>query len=186
MPTARQVRSAARPHSPDDASRRIAAIRRSALAVLPARRHSTPTQTLPAKKHAMALSGPAVTIHVALALGALALGPLALAARKGSRLHRATGYAWVTLMLGAALSSIFIRDFKLPNIAGYTPIHIVTLLTFAGIGVALYFVFKRNIRAHRRAMWITYINGCVGAGVLALLPRRTLGQLVWHQWLMIV
>jgi len=134
----------------------------------------------------MALSGPAVTIHVTLALGALVLGPLALGLRKGSRAHRVAGYAWVALMLGAALSSVFIRDFELPNIAGYTPIHIVTLLTFAGIGIALYYIFKRNIRAHRIAMWTTYINGCIVAGALALLPGRTLGQLVWHQWLAIV
>lgn len=135
---------------------------------------------------AMSSLSPVVTIHIALALSALLLGPLALLARKGSRLHRATGYAWVTLMLGAALTSLFIRDFKLPNIAGYTPIHLVTLLTLVGIGGALYYIARHQIRAHQRAMWITYIGGCVSAGVLALLPSRSLGQLVWHQWLAIV
>ncbi len=126
---------------------------------------------------------PAIVIHLFMALAALLLGPFALRARKGSRWHRGAGYAWVTLMLGAALSSVFIRDFALPNIWGYTPIHILTLVTFAGVGGGLYFVARRRIAAHRKAMWSTYLGGCVAAGAFALMPNRFLGQLVWHQWL---
>lgn len=124
---------------------------------------------------------PVIAIHLSLALAALALGPVALGARKGSRLHRATGYAWVTLMLGAALSSLFIRDFRLPNLAGYTPIHLLALGTFAGIGVALVHIARRKVQAHRQAMWSVYLGGCVAAGVFALLPGRRLGFLLWHQ-----
>ena len=126
---------------------------------------------------------PAVIVHLFLALGALVLGPLALSARKGSRLHRASGYMWVTLMLGAALSSLFIRDFRLPNVMGYTPIHILTAVTLVGIVAALVFVARGNIAAHKHTMWRVYLVGCVGAGVFALLPSRVLGQLVWHQTL---
>jgi len=126
---------------------------------------------------------PAIVIHLFMALAALLLGPFALRARKGSRLHRGAGYAWVTLMLGAALSSVFIRDFTLPNLWGYTPIHILTLVTFAGVGGGLYFVATRRIAAHRKAMWSTYLGGCVAAGVFALLPGRFLAQVVWSQWL---
>jgi len=135
----------------------------------------------------MALSSlsPAIVIHLFLALAALVLGPLALSARKGSRLHRSTGYMWVTLMLGAALSSAFIRDFRLPNILGYTPVHILTITTLVGIGGALYYVARRNIRAHRRTMWLVYAGGCI-AGLFALLPHRFLGQLVWHEWLAVI
>jgi uncharacterized membrane protein len=130
----------------------------------------------------MALSGPAVTIHIALAVGALVLGPIALASRKGSRLHRGAGYVWVGLMLGTALSSLFIRDFRLPNIAGYTPVHILTLATFAGIGAALHYVGRRNFGAHRMAMRITYVS-LVFAGLFAMAPGRTLRQFVLHQLL---
>ena len=72
---------------------------------------------------------PVIAIHMSAAIGALLLGPVALWARKGRlqrpRLHRAFGYAWVTLMIVTAVSAIFIRDFKLPNLAGYTPIHLL-------------------------------------------------------------
>ena len=129
----------------------------------------------------LASLSPAIIVHLYFALGALVLGPLALLARKGTRWHRASGYMWVTLMLGAAISSIFIRDFRLPNIAGYTPIHIVTIVTIVSIAGALYHVVNRNIKAHRRAMWGAYLGGCIGAGIFALLPGRYLGQLVWHQ-----
>jgi len=129
---------------------------------------------------------PVIAVHIVFALGALLLGPFALFARKGSRLHRIAGYLWITLMVSAAASSLFIRDFRLPNIAGYTPIHLFALLTFAGIAGGVWFVSHRNIAAHRRIMLRTYLAGCVGAGLFALLPQRLLGELLWHQVLALV
>ena len=114
---------------------------------------------------------PVIAIHLSAALGAIALGPLALWARRGHagrvaqtqrpRLHRAAGYAWVTLMLATAVSAIFIRDHSLPNIAG-------------------------NIAGHRKAMVQLYVGACLVAGGFTLLPSRFLGQLVWDQWLGLV
>jgi len=135
---------------------------------------------------ALASLSPAIIVHLWLALGALVLGPVALMARKGSRAHRASGYMWVTLMLGAAISSAFIRDFRLPNIMGYTPIHIFTVGSIVGITAALVFIARRNIGAHKKIMWQVYLGGCIGAGSFALLPSRYLGDLVWHQWLGLV
>ncbi len=129
---------------------------------------------------------PAVVAHLALAVGALLLGPLALRARKGSGLHRAAGYTWALLMLGAAFSSLFIRDFRLPNIGGYTPIHLLTLATFVGVSAGIWFVVNKRISAHRKTMWRVYLGGCVGAGVFTLLPGRYLGDLLWHHALGLV
>lgn len=126
---------------------------------------------------------PAITIHVAMACSALLLGPVALSLKKGTRGHRAAGYAWVTVMLGAALSALFIRDHGMTNIAGYTPIHLLVLATFLGLGRAFYAIAQRRIAVHKKAMWSTYLGACVTAGLFALLPGRLLGQLVWGQWL---
>lgn len=142
----------------------------------------TPDSTLPAM-HAMHALPPAVQWHIAAALTALVLGPVALWSRKGSTLHRGAGYTWVSLMLLAAGSSVFIRDFDLPNVAGYTWIHLFTVLTFGGIGAAMWAVLHGRIRQHRRYMRMVYLGGCIGAGVFTLLPQRFLGQLVWGQWL---
>lgn len=140
---------------------------------------------LPATFPAASLTtlSPAVQIHLLLAVAALLIGPLALWARKGSPRHRRWGYAWVLLMLGAATSSLFIRDFQLPNLAGYTPIHLLTVLAFVGVGSGLWFVLHGRISAHQRAMRGAYLGGCVGAGLFTLLPGRYLGSLLWHHGL---
>lgn len=130
---------------------------------------------------------PTIAIHMTAALAALALGPLAIWARRSATprpaLHRAAGHAWATMMLAAALSALFIRDFSLPNVWGYTPIHLFVPLTLAGMARAFVFLAQRNIEGHRKAMQGLYWQACVGAGLFTLLPGRYLGQLVWGQWL---
>ena len=130
---------------------------------------------------------PVIAIHLSASLAALAIGPVALwARRRGAQrpvLHRAAGYCWVTLMLMSAVSAMFIRDFRLPNIAGYTPIHLLVPFTLVNLAAAFWFLARRNIAAHRRTMILLYLGACVGAGVFTLLPQRFLGQLVWGRWL---
>jgi uncharacterized membrane protein len=124
------------------------------------------------------------------ALGALAIGPVALWARHGSRprarLHRAFGYAWVTLMIGAAATALFLRDFRLPNLAGYTPIHILVPVTFASLFIAFRKLGRGDVAGHRRWMQGLYVSGCLVAGAFALLPGRYLGKLVFGQWLAVL
>lgn len=130
---------------------------------------------------------PVIAVHLTAALGALAIGPVAIWARRGAiqrpRLHRAFGYAWVTLMLITATSAIFIRDYSLPNIAGYTPIHLLVPVAYTGLFLAFWHLARGNITGHRLSMVWTYIGACIVAGVFTLLPGRYLGQLVWGQWL---
>jgi uncharacterized membrane protein len=125
---------------------------------------------------------PIIAIHLTAALLATAVGPVALWARRGRaqhpKLHRAFGYAWVTLMIITALSAVYIRGAQLPNIAGFSPIHLfIPVVLFALVG-SFWFLAKGNIRAHRLTMLATYAGG-LGAGVFALLPNRYLGNLVW-------
>lgn len=122
-------------------------------------------------------------IHLASATGALLLGPVALWARLGMRqrprLHRAFGYAWVTLMIATAITAIFIRDDTLPNVAGYTPIHILVPVTFLGLWRGIQHMLAGNIAAHRALMQKLYYGACVIAGAFTLLPSRYLGRLLW-------
>jgi len=128
---------------------------------------------------------PLIAIHMTAALGALVTGPVALWARRGSRqrpkLHRAFGYAWVTLMLVTAVSAIFIRDTRLPNLAGFTPIHLLVPVTLAGLAGAFWFLARGNVAAHRKTMQGLYVGACIVAGAFTLLPGRYLGTLVWTQ-----
>ena len=135
---------------------------------------------------------PVIAVHMTAALFALVVGPVALWARRSpavapsrprTRLHRAAGYAWVTLMLLAALSALFIRDVRLPNIGGFTPIHLLIPLTLGSLLVAFVALSRGDVRRHRIWMTSLYLSACVGAGAFTLKPNRFLGQLVWGEWL---
>jgi uncharacterized membrane protein len=126
---------------------------------------------------------PTIAIHLTAALGALVTGPVALWARKGAtqrpKLHRAFGYAWVTLMVVTAISAIFIRDFRLPNVSGFTAIHLLVPVTLGMLFGAFWYLARGNIGAHRRAMQRLYFSACIGAGLFALAPSRLLGHTVF-------
>lgn len=128
---------------------------------------------------------PLIAVHATAAILAIATGPVALWARRGRaqhpRLHRAFGYAWVTLMLVTALSAVFIRDFNLPNVAGYTPIHLLVPVTLASLFGAFWFLARGNVDAHRKVMQNLYFGTCIVAGGFTLLPQRHFGQLLWGQ-----
>ena len=134
---------------------------------------------------------PVSAIHLSASLAALAIGPVALWARRGhaarqptrARLHRAAGYAWTTFMLASAISAMFIHDFRLPNIGGYTPIHLFVPYTLGGLFLAFRHLLRGNIAGHRKQMVGLYLGACITAGAFTLLPHRYLGQLVWGQWL---
>ncbi|MBV8625762.1 MAG: DUF2306 domain-containing protein [Herbaspirillum sp.] len=130
---------------------------------------------------------PIIAIHLAAALSAVLLGPFALWARLGRivrpRWHRALGYAWTTCMVAAAVSAMFIRDDRLPNFAGLTPIHLLVPLTLLALYRAFAALARADIAGHRRCMQRLYIGACLVTGSLTLLPSRYLGQLVWGEWL---
>lgn len=124
---------------------------------------------------------PLIAVHATAATLAVATGPVALWARRGAtqrpRLHRAFGYAWVTLMLVTAVSALFIRDWSLPNVAGYTPIHLLVPVTLAGLFGAFWMLARHDIRGHQLVMRQLYFGACVVAGLFTLLPGRLFGQL---------
>ena len=133
---------------------------------------------------------PLIAVHMSAAIGAIALGPVALWARQGAsqhpKLHRASGYAWVTLMLVTAFSALAIRDWSKPNIAGYTWIHILVPVVLIGLFGAFWMLAQGNVRGHRKVMQRLYFGACIVAGGFTLLPDRYLGQLVLGQWLGLV
>ena len=126
---------------------------------------------------------PVIAVHMSAALLALPVGAVALWARRTRaqhpRLHRAFGHAFATLIVVAALSALFIRDRTLPNIAGYTPIHLFVPLALGALFFGIRKALQGRIAAHRRFMQGLYA-GTALAGVFALLPQRYLGQRVWN------
>ena len=127
---------------------------------------------------------PLIAVHMTAALLAIVTGPVALWARKSAtqrpKLHRAFGYAWVTLMVVTAVSAIFISSSGLPNIAGLGPIHVLIPVTLGMLVLAFWFLAKGNITGHRKTMQRLYFGACVVAGAFTLLPGRFLGHFVWQ------
>jgi len=130
---------------------------------------------------------PIIAVHLTAALLATAIGPVALwARRRGAalpRLHRAAGYAWVTLMVLTAVSALFIRHGPNALLAGFSPIHLLVPFTLGALFVAFRYLFQGNITGHRKTMRQLYLGACVVAGAFTLSPDRLLGQWVWGQWL---
>lgn len=122
---------------------------------------------------------PLIFFHLVCAAAAVAIGAIVLARRKGTPSHRALGWTWVLLMAGATISSAFIRDYRMPNIAGFTPIHFFTVLVAVQLPRAVLAIRNGRVEAHRQAMRGLYIGGCVVAGLFTLLPGRFLGRQFW-------
>ena len=78
------------------------------------------------------------------------------------------------------------RDSHLPSIAGFTPIHIFTVLTLVGLPRAIWQIRRGDVTGHRRTMQGLFIGGCLVAGAFTLLPGRFLGDLLWHRALGLV
>jgi uncharacterized membrane protein len=122
---------------------------------------------------------PLIFFHLVTAVGALLLGALMLLRRKGTASHRLLGWTWVALMAGTALASAFIRDYRMPNLYGFTPIHLFTLTVALMLPLGIWYVKHDRIDAHRKTMRGLYIGACVIAGLFTLLPGRFLGSLLW-------
>jgi uncharacterized membrane protein len=133
---------------------------------------------------------PLIAVHMTAALIAIAIGPVAIWARKGRllrpKVHRAFGYAWVTLMIVTALSAIFISGEGLAHFMGFGFIHLLIPVTLGNLFVAFRYLAKGNIAGHRKTMMRIYVGACVVAGVFTFMPGRYLGHVVWHQWLSLV
>ena len=122
---------------------------------------------------------PLIFFHLVTAVAALLLGIVMLSRRKGTIGHRSLGWMWVALMGSTALASVFIRDYRLPNLFGYTPIHGFTLLVAVLLPLAIVYIRRGNVRGHRKTMTGLYIGACVVAGLFTLLPGRFFGSLLW-------
>jgi len=125
---------------------------------------------------------PLIAFHTGCAIAATLTGAIALWARRQAGplpwVHRIAGRSFVLLMLATAISALFLRDFKLPNWAGFTPIHLLIPVTLGGLALSLWHLAHQRIGQHRSVMRKLYFGSCVVAGLFTLLPGRLLGNLL--------
>ncbi len=126
---------------------------------------------------------PQVFLHLVTAFAALLIGLVLMTRRKGTAHHRVLGWAWVVLMTVTATASVFIRDYRMPNLHGFTPIHVFVLFVAWHLPRGIWFIRRGQVAAHRAAMRSLFLGACLVAFVFTLLPGRFLGTLLWRQTL---
>ncbi len=129
---------------------------------------------------------PLIALHMFAALLALVIGSVVMALRKGTVNHKALGWTWVVLMATTAVCSAFIRDYRLPNIAGYTPIHFFTAYVSVALPLGIVKIRRGDVSGHKGVMKRMFIGACCVAGLFTLLPGRFLGDLLWKHALGLV
>lgn len=122
---------------------------------------------------------PAIALHLVAALLALGLGPVAIYRRRRDRLHKVAGYAWVSSMAVLAGGSFWIEAGILPLLAGFGPIHLLSVFVLVVLARGVAAARRGDIRRHRAEMHSLYWTGLWVAGLFTLLPGRILNRLVF-------
>jgi uncharacterized membrane protein len=114
----------------------------------------------------------AIQIHLATIVPAFFLGTWQIFfSRKGAPAHRAIGVAYLVLMTITATAAIFIPRGRISFF------YFFVLLTYFSIFRAIWFLRKKNIPGHKRAMVGLYVGGLLIAGGLTFLPGRMMYRL---------
>jgi uncharacterized membrane protein len=117
-----------------------------------------------------------IALHMTAALGALLLGIAVLLRPKGTRVHKAMGRVWVASMAATAISSFWILEIR--DGAGFSPIHVLSVVTLIALARAIWAIRHGNARAHKINM-ISAFAGTAIAGAFTLLPGRIIGDFLF-------
>ena len=118
---------------------------------------------------------PVVQAHIAAAVPALLLGPFALFRTRRDRLHKALGYGWIVAVSALALTGLLIGS-ELRIIGHFGPIHLFSVLALWGVAEGLWHIRAGRVAEHRSAMRWTWFGAMGLAGLLTLLPGRTINE----------
>jgi uncharacterized membrane protein len=116
----------------------------------------------------------AIKFHLATILAAFAIGCVLMAGVKGDSLHRALGWAWVTLMVTSAASSFFIHAI---NPHGLSFIHALSAWVVVAAPFGLYLARRHQVHAHRRMMTGLFLFGLGVSSAFTFLPGRLMFQI---------
>ncbi|CVI18168.1 MULTISPECIES: DUF2306 domain-containing protein [Rhizobium/Agrobacterium group] len=119
----------------------------------------------------------AVQFHVATVVPAAILGAFIFLRPKGTAIHRLLGRIWVTLMVMTSVSTFFIHELRV--FYGFSPIHLLSVLTIYGCLQSVLFARRGEIRRHMRIMQSVYLGGIVIAGGFTFVPGRIIHEVAF-------
>jgi uncharacterized membrane protein len=114
----------------------------------------------------------AIQLHAFAAATAFILGLVQFAAPKGTLPHRTVGFIWLALMLTVAISSFWIHGTNGIRVAGFGPIHLLSIYVICMVPFAIYFARTHKVRGHAKTVIGMFIGGLVIAGLFTLVPGR--------------
>ena len=121
-------------------------------------------------------TSPVILVHLGFGVLALAVGAILMAGRKGARMHRVLGWAWVLAVGTVALTSLFIKTL---NPGHFSIIHLLSGYVIIALPLAVAAARRHDVQRHRRYMTGMYLGGFAVNLVFVLLP----GRLVWNLFL---
>lgn len=119
-------------------------------------------------------------IHVAAAILAIIIGPLAIFRRKRDRLHKTLGYGWIAAMIVTVASSMFIYNIRL--IGPFSPIHFLSLYTAYGLYQGLRAAIQGRVMRHQQTMRSLYFWALGIAGLFTLMPGRVMARMWFGEY----
>lgn len=111
----------------------------------------------------------AVKVHLAVAVGGVAIGAGLMLGVKGRRLHRIFGWACALLVFATAVSSLFIR-----TSGQFSWIHGLSAWVMLALPLAVLAARRHDVKRHRSLMTGLFYGGLVTAGLFAFTPGRVL------------
>lgn len=120
-----------------------------------------------------------IQVHVFAAIAAFGLGAWVLFSRKGTARHKLFGKVWVALMVIVALTSLFIWQIRMMGL--FSPIHILSVLTFTGLYGAIQAARRGDIAKHRSGMQQLYLGALIIAGFFTFMPGRIMSRVLFGE-----
>ena len=119
-----------------------------------------------------------VQIHLCFALVAVTMGPIALFRVHRDRVHKISGYIWLSAMTGLAGSGLFIKS-EIALIGHFGPIHGLSVLALWGVFDGLRQAIRRDIKAHEATMKTLWYGAIGVTGLITFLPGRVMNRMMF-------
>lgn len=115
---------------------------------------------------------PAVWAHLITIVIALVLTSVLLLQNRGTRRHRQLGWAWAIAMFGTAVISLFVHE----SGPGFSPIHLLSVLTIIGVPLTIYAAHRHRVAAHRFGIRFAVTGALLIAGFFTFPFGRMMGR----------
>ncbi|WP_353228210.1 DUF2306 domain-containing protein [Novosphingobium sp.] len=114
-----------------------------------------------------------VWVHLTAMIVVLALTPVLLWQRRGTRRHRVLGWIWAMGMVTSAADSLLVRTLRSGQ---FSPIHLLSLLVLFAVPLAVFNARRHAVAKHRRTIRALVTGALLIAGFFTFPFGRLLGR----------